>query len=174
MRDEILSALLDSNNSFYGNSGGFDFAALDTDKITANAWDTGVIGNLQTMAASTTPSGGITVSGATLTGGTGVEESGFIASPPRDLLVHDLFVQGVVGEGINATEFFTVTKLEIDGVTLPNITGENNTAVFGGRYPNTPVNLDVSAEEGVPIEITLQTPGTTSGGASAALFCRPA
>ena len=62
---EISAAIDDSANSFYGTV----TADYSAGVVTVTASSPGVGGNAITLATATTPAGGITVSGATLTGG---------------------------------------------------------------------------------------------------------
>jgi hypothetical protein len=170
LRDEILAALSDSSNSF---AEGWTFAASGVDSIDITASQPGAFRNADTLSVTTASPGALTVSGANLTGGTKVAGAGFISSPPHgDVLVHSMFIQGVVGEGLDFTAFFDVTELEIDGSPVPNISGENAGSFFGCFY-NKPVPIDVLAPDGSAIRVDLVSSGIETGGAVVALFCRP-
>jgi hypothetical protein len=105
---EISEAIDDSANSFYGTVTADYLAAV----VTITASSPGVGGNAITLVTSTTPAGGITLSGATLTGGgAGGSE---VALVGVDILDCDLVASGVGTYQVRAN---TVNNVRVQGGT---------------------------------------------------------
>lgn len=105
---EIAAAINDSLNSFAATVSASESSGVVT--ITANT--PGVGGNTITLSVTTTPAGGLTISGATLTGGSSAGSP--VGEDGIDILGCDLIASGNAGLTISAD---TINNIRVEGGT---------------------------------------------------------
>lgn len=145
MRDEILAALSDPANQW---DAGWTFAASGVDSIDITRKTAGAIGNSDMLSASTTPAGGITVSGSLLTGGVSPIDSVAMATPTVAMTLEKVYI----------SSFFPATQTPPLLITVPpefvNIEINADPAIAGVgpvQMPNDSARVGVVTTEPVAL-----------------------
>lgn len=165
IRDEILSKL-------QGGSGPWDdywiFSAVDTDQISIISRSDGPIGNISTLAES---SGVITVSGATLTGGTTIPSTLTLEQPTYDLTISRVCLTLPVGASLTPNIPLYVTNTNMNDLTVDGTSvGLGSIEILPTNDVATIITADFPVDAGSDIELTIQT-SASAGTIVAACMC---